>query len=153
MTTCSGLRERGFAQARERQARERMDTLACLMVVYAYTSIEDRRSRTRGSGAARPGPISRRPQHIGTGDLVRLARLADALYEQQPPWPEESQRLPDLAVVPGVNGTSPQAAISSASQSWRFSSAGTCSKPRSVNGVPSKRSAGVCQSSIPWRRW
>jgi hypothetical protein len=34
-----------------------------------------------------------------------------------------------LAVVPGVSGTSPHAAISSVSQPWRCSIAGMCSKP------------------------
>ena len=42
-----------------------------------------------------------------------------------------------LAVVPGVYETRAQGTISSLSQPWRCSSAGTCSKPRSVNGMPS----------------
>ena len=94
--------------------------------------------------------------------LVEMSRLTGNAGLKRAPGPTRRERRHPasqpllhawLDVVPGVNETSPHAAISSASQSWRFSSAGTCSKPRSVKGVPSKRSAGVCQSSFPWRRW
>ena len=109
------------------------------------------------SPASQPAPGSAPGLRLGPPPSRRLCpRLHLCLSPALQPVPElEPPHCQGvcLGVVPGVNGTCRHAAISSASQSCRCSSGGTCSKPWSVNGVPSQRSAGVCQPMAPLSRW
>jgi DNA-binding XRE family transcriptional regulator len=86
-----------------------------------------------------------------------LAPMSSQLY---PPTAGSVARVPSSpeqtvsrgeVIFPGANET--HAARRSASRSATAMSDGTCSKPRSVNGVPSNRSAGVRQPISPWSRW
>jgi pimeloyl-ACP methyl ester carboxylesterase len=69
------------------------------------------------------------------------------LFERTP------QELDALVKFPGEDETGRHATRIASRRAATLASAGTLPNPRSVKGVPSKRSPGVCQSSSPWRRW
>ena len=97
-------------------------------------------------------PYATPPQENVEGLEVSREHTARAMYEfsafEDPDFirgvqqfieaGEDARFVPVLlGVVPGVCETSAQTVISSVSQPWRWSRAGTRSKPRAVNGVPS----------------